>query len=114
MLFQEEQAPPKFSISTTGQIALKSSISTTGQTTLRSSISYTEDKVVLNFHGEIFFCLTPPLCKTNCTPCYPPKVIVASRFVSVIYNCACDPLLILFVYVIKIKHALQNIMVAKV
>ena len=100
MLFQEEQAPPKFSISTTGQ------------TTLRSSISYTEDKVVLNFHGEIFFCLTPPLC--NCTPCYPPKVIVASRFVSVIYNCACDPLLILFVYVIKIKHALQNLMVAKV
>jgi hypothetical protein len=39
---------------------------------------------------------------------------VASRLFSVIYNSACDPLLILFVYVIKIKHALQNITVAKV
>ena len=53
-------------------------------------------------------------CKTSYRPCYPPKVIVASRFFSVIYNSACDPLLILFVYVIKIKYALQNITVAKV
>ena len=44
--------------------------------------------------------------------CYPPKAIVASRFFSVIYNSACNPLLILFVYVIRIKYALQNITVA--
>ena len=76
--------------------------------------SYTEDKVVLNFHGKRFFCLTQGGCKTSYTPCYLPKVIVASRFFSVIYNSACDLLLIMFVYVIKIKCALQNITVAKV
>jgi hypothetical protein len=51
-------------------------------------------------------------CKTSYTPCYPPKVIVVSRFFSVIYNSACDPLLILFVYVYVcvrkiIKHRWQ-------
>ena len=75
--------------------------------------SYTEDKVVLNFNGKRYFALHPR-CKTSDTPCYPPNVIVASRFFSVIYNCACDPLLILIVVVIKIKYALQNITVAKV
>ena len=47
------------------------------------------------------------------TPCYLPKVIVASIFFTVMYNSACDPLLILFVYVIKIKYVLQNITVPK-
>ena len=56
-------------------------------------LSYTEDKVVLYFHRKRFFCL----------------VIVASRFSCVIYNSAGDFLLILFVDVIKIKYALQNI-----
>ena len=80
----------------------------------RTTISYTEDKVVLNFHGNFFFCLTQGGVRQANTPCYPPKVIVASRFFSVIYNSACDPLLILFVYVIKIKYALQNVTVTKV
>ena len=76
--------------------------------------SYTEDEVVLNFHGKRFFCLTQGGVRQATCSVYPPKVIVASRFFSVIYNSACDPLLILFVYVIKIKYALQNIIVAKV
>jgi energy-converting hydrogenase Eha subunit C len=41
-------------------------------------------------------------------------VIVASRFFTVIYSSACDPLLLLFVYVIKVKYVLQDITVPKV
>jgi hypothetical protein len=58
---------------------------------------------------ENMFLSYTPRCKSSYTHCYPPKLFVASRFFNIIYNSACDPLLILFVDVIKKIYALQNI-----
>ena len=38
-----------------------------------TSISYTEDKILINFHGKRFFCLTPPYVRHKLHTLLPTK-----------------------------------------